>query len=53
VRATTDAGGRLSFALTERDVPLSAEPPAAKLGTDPRPAGHIVVRADGFTMGLS
>jgi RNA polymerase sigma factor (sigma-70 family) len=45
VRATTDAQGRFSFALTDRDVPLSAD----ATGRDPRRAGQVVAKADGFT----
>ncbi len=45
VRAVTDVQGRFIFALSPKDIPLSAE--AAK--RDPRKAGHVVVKADGFT----
>src|SRR5262249_54717085 len=41
----TDADGRFTFTLTERDVPLSA---GATSG-DPRRTGQVVAKADGFT----
>jgi RNA polymerase sigma factor (sigma-70 family) len=49
VRAITDAEGRFSFALTPKDIPLSADAAQA----DPRKWGHVVVKADGFTFAWS
>src|SRR5262249_28533178 len=46
VRATTDARGRFAFTLTRADVPLSAD----TVGADPLRDGHVVVKAEGFTI---
>ncbi len=46
VRAITDANGRFSFTLTRKDVPLSAVPSQS----DPLKTGHVLVKADKFTI---
>jgi protocatechuate 3,4-dioxygenase beta subunit len=45
VRTTTDSQGRLSFTLTPKDVPLSAD----AITFDPFKSGAVVVKADGLT----
>jgi RNA polymerase sigma factor (sigma-70 family) len=44
VRARTDDQGKFWFALTQQDVPLSAD----AINSDPLRRGHVVVKADGF-----
>src|SRR5207302_7313724 len=45
IRARTDDRGEFSFALTPKDVPLSAD----ATQSDPLKTGHIVIKANGFT----
>ncbi len=45
VRAVTDAQGRFAFALSPKDIPLSAD----AMQADPRKTGHLIAKADGYT----
>jgi hypothetical protein len=47
VRAVTDAAGRFSFSIGEKDIPPSADASES----DPRKTGQLVAKADGLTFG--